>query len=206
MKTPLIQAIKWFSIIEVMVGIFIFTLGLLSIYTLLVSALNINEYNKNAIIASNLAREQLELFRNIRDTNYMKLKVWNQQNPNLPYNPVHLFQTGSYYTLENDFTLSASFPVKIQNITSWFEEGSDKLTGASMSLYRLCLNTNSLYTYDCSPWNIQTPFYRYLFIEQSIDPEFPYQDIYRITSKVIWYKKWYHEYDIKTIVTDWRRI
>jgi Tfp pilus assembly protein PilV len=70
-----------FSIIEVLIGIFIFSLGLVSIYALLASSLRINDYNSNAIIASNLAREQVELFRNIRDTNYKKLQVWNQINP-----------------------------------------------------------------------------------------------------------------------------
>jgi hypothetical protein len=51
----------------------------------LVTSLRINDYNNNAIIASNLAREQVELFRNIRDTNYKKLQVWNQMYPNTPY-------------------------------------------------------------------------------------------------------------------------
>jgi hypothetical protein len=31
-------------------------------------------------------------------------------------------------------------------------------------------------------------------------------DAYKITSKVIWYKNGYHEFDIKTILADWRRI
>ena len=70
-----------FSIIEVLVGIFIFSLGLVSIFMLLTSALNLNELNKNKIIASNLAREQIELFRNIRDVNYATLHNWNQINP-----------------------------------------------------------------------------------------------------------------------------
>ena len=70
-----------FSIIEVLVGIFIFSLGLVSIFVLLTSALNLNELNKNKIIASNLAREQIELFRNIRDVNYATLHNWNQINP-----------------------------------------------------------------------------------------------------------------------------
>jgi Tfp pilus assembly protein PilV len=75
-----------FSIIEVLIGIFVFSLGLISIYALLASSLSINTYNKNAIIASNLAREQVELFRNIRDTNYTKLQVWKQKNPGISYN------------------------------------------------------------------------------------------------------------------------
>ncbi len=194
-----------FSIIEVMVGIFIFTLGLLSIYTLLISSLNINDYNKNAIIASNLSREQLELFRNIRDTNYKKLNVWNQQNPNEVFSTsTKLFITGWHYTLENDFALSSAFWIKITDITSWFQEGQNALSSASMNSYRLCLDINNIYTYDCSSTsgNRITPFYRYLSLENIVGQA----DAYKVVSKVIWYKKWYHEYDIKTIVTDWRRI
>jgi Tfp pilus assembly protein PilV len=197
---------SWFSIIEVMVGIFIFTLWLFSIYALLISALNVNEYNKNAIIASHLAREQMELFRNIRDTNYMKLKVWNQKNPNILYNNSQLFLSGSYYILENDFSTSTTFSTQVQDISSGFEEGEDKLSWSSMTSYRLCLDSQNLYTYTCTSGNTQTPFYRYLYIEQIMSPDFPYQDVYSITSKVIWNKRGYHEYDIKTIVTDWRRI
>jgi hypothetical protein len=45
------------------------------------SAGNINNYNKDFIIASNLAREQVELIRNIRDTNYKKFQKWNLLKP-----------------------------------------------------------------------------------------------------------------------------
>jgi hypothetical protein len=43
--------------------------------------MNLNDYNKNYIVASNLAREQLELIRNIRDNNYKKVQIYNQINP-----------------------------------------------------------------------------------------------------------------------------
>ena len=40
-----------------------------SVYSIIVSTLRVNDYNKNYIIASNLAREQIEQVRNIRDSN-----------------------------------------------------------------------------------------------------------------------------------------
>lgn len=101
-----------FSIIEVLIGIFVFSLGLVSIYALLASSLKVNDYNNNSIIASNLAREQIELFRNIRDTNYKKLYVWNQVNPqNSNFSDV--FVSGNYYTLANDI---ASGEINVQSI------------------------------------------------------------------------------------------
>jgi hypothetical protein len=48
-----------------------------------------NDYNKNYIVTSNLAREQIELVRNIRDSNYQQLKKYNQINPaNAEYDKV----------------------------------------------------------------------------------------------------------------------
>ncbi len=200
------KQIPWFSIIEILIGIFVFSLGLVSIYALLASSLGVNDYNKNAIIASNLAREQIEIFRNIRDTNYKKLNIWNQINPEESYSTANFFSTGSYYTIENIFDTTVSFPSVVQDISLGFKEGEENLTGVSMQSYRLCMNSEGIYTYKCSG-NISTPFYRYLFIEDLKD-ELGNTIIgaFQVHSKVIWYKRGYHEYEIKTIVTDWRRI
>ena len=198
---------KAFSIIELMVGIFIFTLGLLYVYMLLISSMNANEHNKNAIIASNLAREQIEILHNIRDTNYKRLQIWNQQKPQDVFSATtKLFSTGSYYTLEN--AISPNAFENIENITSGFEEGADKLSGASMQSYRLCFDAQKNYRYckDIIGDKTELPFYRYLFVEELTENGMVIPDAFRITSKVIWDIKGYHEFDIKTILTDWRRI
>ncbi len=193
-----------FSIIEVLIGIFVFSLWLVSIYALLASSLNINEYNKNSIIASNLAREQLELFRSIRDTNYTSLKIWNQQNPEEVYSPsVKLFTPWEYYIFENDF-LTGEVIVNMLG-TTISESKSEVL--AMKSEYGLCLSIDNVYTYNCSWPNRDTPFMRYLYIENAKDDTGnDIIDAFLITSKVIWFKRWYHEYEIQTIITDWRRI
>jgi len=67
-------------------------MGILSVYSVIISTLNLNDYNKNYIIASNLAREQLELVRNIRDSNYKKIQIYNQINPSND-NHSNVFQT-----------------------------------------------------------------------------------------------------------------
>jgi Tfp pilus assembly protein PilV len=59
----------------------IFTMGIVSVYAVISSSLRINEYNKNYIIAVNLAREQVELFRNNRDYNYKHIQKFDQINP-----------------------------------------------------------------------------------------------------------------------------
>jgi len=177
-----------FSIIEVMIGIFIFSLWLVAIYALLISSLSLSEYNKNAIIASQLAVEQIEIVRNIRDTNYKTLRGWDS----IPWSSSF---SQWYYIVENDFSWNQ---IQITEIWS-FVEGRDKLS--DMDAYRLCMNDNGVYTFDCtSSNNTQTPFYRYLFIEEIWDSTL------RLKSKVIWYSRWYHDYDITTLMTDWRRL
>ena len=179
-----------FSIIEVIIGIFIFTLWLVAVYALMISSLALSEYNKNAIIASQLAVEQIEIVRNIRDTNYKTVGGWNIISGNERFTPWH-------YTVENDF--SGWWNIKIFEIRN-FQEWQEFMT--EMESYKLCKNNNNVYTYDCSWWNRKTPYYRYLHIES--DPN--NDNILKLTSKVIWYSRWYHEYDIKTLITDWRRL
>ena len=67
-----------FSIIEILIGMFIFTLWLISVYAIITSSVKMNEYNKNYIIASHLAREQLEILRNNRDYNYIAIESTRQ--------------------------------------------------------------------------------------------------------------------------------
>ena len=201
---------KWFSIIEVLVWIFIFSLWMVWIFAIISSTLRINDYNENYIIASNLANEQIELVRNIRDSNYSVLKPYNLLNPNsTSYLNTDKFEEGSYYKIENDYSNLSTFPIKINKISD-FWEGKDKLNN-KMRNYKLCLDLNNRYTYDCiSSWNKETFFYKYIsinpvqfnswWIVETIDNSF------LINSKVIWYKKWYHEFEVKSILTDWKRL
>lgn len=193
-----------FSIIEVMIGMFVFSLGLISIYALLASSLNVNSYSRNAIVASQLAREQIEYIYNLRDGNYENLRVWNLVSP------WNFFEAWNYYKAYQN----ASYEIVLDNITpsTWFfPEGQDKLSemgDMAYSWYRVCLNGN-IYEYclNALSWQIPTDFYKYIFVEQALDEIWnPIVDAFLIHSKVIWYKRGYYEYDIKTIITDWRRI
>ena len=183
---------KGFSIIEVMIGVFIFSLGLVAIYALLISSLNLSEYNKNSIIASQLAVEQIEIIRNIRDTNYTEIRQWDT----IPWLTQNLWDLAWVYVkVENDFSQTW---VSIEEIPS-FAEWINDLTWVMQS-YRLCLD-NYIYTYNCAWDDIKlTPFYRYLRIDSQWDNSL------LLTSKVIWYSRGYHEFEIQTLITDWRRL
>ncbi len=189
---------KAFSLIEILVGIFIFLMWLVSIYAIITSTLKLNSYNRDYIVASNLSREQIELVRNIRDTNFAKIQNYKILNPNLAYSTSNIFKTGSYYKIENDFSPSASFPVKVEESANFIEDKNRLWENTS---YRLCLNSDSLYVY-CN-WDSslkKTPFYKYIKIEEVLG----YPNSFKVISKISWNNRWYHEFDIKAIFTDYK--
>ncbi len=105
-----------FTLIELLVGMTIFSIALTSIYLLLTSTMKSVTYSRNEIIVSNLLREQMELMRNIRDSNIAKgaawdaWKVFNDKNSKIFKEWI--------YTIENDFS---------QTETVFGSDGIDKL-------------------------------------------------------------------------------
>ncbi len=197
---------KWFSIIEIMIWIFIFTIWIISVYSLIINTLQLNDYNKNYIIWANLAREQIELVRNIRDSNYEKIQVYNQLNP-ITNNHTNTFEFWKYYKIENIFSTNWDvFPVRINEIIDFWEWENE--VNWKMQNYRLCIDDKNLYTFDCS-WNEETPFFRYIKIEkvehwEEWSTEL-IKDAFLVKSKVIWYSRWYKEFEINNIFTDFKR-
>jgi type II secretory pathway pseudopilin PulG len=200
-----------FSIIEILVWIFIFSLWIASVYAIISSTLRINDFNKNYIIASNLAREQIEFVRNIRDSNYNILKPYNLKNPGWnSYTATDKFEYNKKYKIENNYLNTASFPIKVTDITTDFWEWEWELNW-KMLYYRLCIDDKNRYTYDCtSLGNIKTKFYKYISIEKvkynEVWTEKEVDNAFIVKSKVIWYIKWYHEFEVKSIIADWKRL
>jgi hypothetical protein len=158
-----------------------------------------NEYNKNYIIASHLAREQLEILRNNRDYNYEKLQKFDQINPPLidQSNPLdnysNTFSGSTHYKVENNVRASASFPVNIEELSN-----TDFLNDDN---YQLCLDSNNMYVYCLGRTNVkETFFYKY------INSEVLDTNTLRFTSKVIWKARGTHEFEVKTILSDWKQL
>jgi len=63
--------------IEMIVVIFIISVGLVSILSLSTTNLRNQRQGANRLVASQLAREGVELSRNIRDTNWLKGNAWD---------------------------------------------------------------------------------------------------------------------------------
>ena len=71
---------KAFTLIEVIVAISVMAIGVLGIYALVPRIVSISGANLNKFIASQLAREGIEIVRNIRDTNWLE-QVSDSANP-----------------------------------------------------------------------------------------------------------------------------
>lgn len=62
-----------FSLIEITIVLFIVSLGLVGILSLIVQSIQSSDYNKNNLVAYQLSQEGVELVRRYRDSNWKKL-------------------------------------------------------------------------------------------------------------------------------------
>jgi len=67
---------KAFSLLEIIIAMFIISMGVIGVMSLIVSNINLGLFSKNKLIAMNLAQEGIELVRNIRDENWLDGDNW----------------------------------------------------------------------------------------------------------------------------------
>lgn len=192
---------KWFSIIEIIIWMFIFSLWIISVYAVISSSVRINDHNRHYIIASNLAREQLEILRNNRDYNYAKIQKFDQINPaNQDFsNTLEKW----IYEVENNFDASANFPLRIEKISENMNLSEEIMKNENISLreeYRVYFNENEKYYTFEETGNKKTPYIKYVEISRDNDNQI------FITSRVIWESRGRHDFEIKTILTDWKQL
>lgn len=66
-----------FTLVELIVGMTIFSLAITAIFLLLDSTMKSVKISRSEIIVANLLREQIELVRNVRDSNIAKGGAWD---------------------------------------------------------------------------------------------------------------------------------
>lgn len=66
-----------FSLVEIMTVLFIVSLGMVSVLTLIVQNIQGQNVNKGALIAYQLSQEGIELVRRTRDSNWLAGQAWN---------------------------------------------------------------------------------------------------------------------------------
>ena len=68
---------KSFTLIEVIIALFLITVGMLGPFALLQKTLAFTAITSSQLVASYLAQEGVELVRNIRDTNWLGRESWD---------------------------------------------------------------------------------------------------------------------------------
>jgi len=117
------------SLIEMIIAIAIILTGLIGALALTISNLSGAQESNTRIVASNLAREGIDVVRNIRDTNWLKNLEWD----------------ATLY-LGNDYTAIAVFN---PTLNTWqLNFNPNNIDEAAAKLYR---QTNNLYLQDISP-------------------------------------------------------
>lgn len=70
---------KGFTILEVVIAIFFLTIGIGAAFGVIQKILGFSSINNSRLIAANLSQEGIEIVKNIRDTNYIEGKIWDDE-------------------------------------------------------------------------------------------------------------------------------
>jgi len=95
------------TLLEVLLAVFIFTIGIVSLVSLAITSVTMSKQNSHELVATNLAREAIEVFRNKRDSQYLELEAANITDRSEIFDN-SFFYTTSAMTGYLDFTSAIS--------------------------------------------------------------------------------------------------
>ncbi|MDD2891831.1 MAG: prepilin-type N-terminal cleavage/methylation domain-containing protein [Candidatus Gracilibacteria bacterium] len=212
MQTPLCRINqKGFTVLELMVGILIFTLGFLGAYLLVNSANNTAIRSKDEIIAANIMREQIELLKNLRDTNWIQFRSWDSIDLAKPLTEIDtVLQPNTFYTIGNNFSLNKKIYLKkLINFSNNKEAIVSEFQKTNSSI-RLCIDTLGRYTYNCTQTDQKTNYASFLQIEPLVTKNtltntlISVEKSYKVTVFFASLNKGYYLTSMSTIITDWK--
>lgn len=172
-----LKATKGFSLIELIVCLFIINFGMLGVLSLVLQNIKVENTNKNALIAAQLTQEGIELVRNTRDNNWLSREDWKINVANYNNSPTYVVD----YLNANNKAVD-----KIDNVDA-----------------RLYLNNSGYYTHD-SANNSLTIFSRLISVSEHkiATSASTYLDI---KSTVRWKERGnYHDYIAEVYLYDWK--
>lgn len=222
-----------FTLIEVLIAILIFGLGLLSAFVLSSSANSLSLRSKQEIIATNLLREQIEVFKNIRDTNFLALRDFDSLRGVDPgcigadckiefgyavLGTRYAVGASPTYYRKNVFSGMADVPSRAPDWStpSGSTRAHQKIVSAeSLKLpgttsFRYCLDQVGRYRLDCDSTMKLTPYYGFMLVQPLMtgnggSTPFAISGAFRITAYFATTEGGYREMAISTIVTDFKK-
>jgi type II secretory pathway pseudopilin PulG len=148
------HTIKSMTLIEVLITIVVFSVGILTILSIITNSLSLGSRSRNRTTATMLAKEWLEMMYNIRDTNLDKAQNrWCIPIPSDPCN-INIGSDGTYIFM---IEWSWSDGIILTNITN----------NPDFSQRRLYISTWSTNYYTHNNSFPTSSFYRYITISNS---------------------------------------
>jgi hypothetical protein len=112
---------KGFSLLETIIAIFILSVGIIGIASLINRTAALGTVVKNQLIASHLAQEGIELMHNLRNTNWVQGSTWENGLTIVNCQPTPLVATACPIMATLDFNSAIITPTSIPAdwIMSW---------------------------------------------------------------------------------------
>ncbi|MDD5197845.1 MAG: prepilin-type N-terminal cleavage/methylation domain-containing protein [Candidatus Gracilibacteria bacterium] len=202
---------KGFTILELMVGIVVFTLGFLGSYLLVDSASNASIRSRDEIIGANIMRGQIELLKNLRDTNWIQFRSWNSiELARSSVETENVLQPNTYYTIANNFSAGKTIRIEKLSLLSLSKEAIVQEFQKDNSSIRLCIDSLGRYVHDCTGTNLKTNYASFLFLEPLVTRNIltntliPVDRAYKVTVFFVSLNKGYRLSDMNTLITDWK--
>lgn len=120
---------KSFTILEVILAIFILTVAVFASFSLIQQTVVGVSLNQSKLIAYYLAQEGVENIRNIRDTNWLNDRAWDQ-------GIFSKVETIDKFTRETIISQLETNVLEVKVIIEWNERGREHNTGVINHLYK----------------------------------------------------------------------
>ncbi len=209
--TRLLARTSGFTLIEIIIGMLIFSIGMTGILAILHTTINNSLYSRHEIVVANLLREEVELIKNIRNSNKRNF---------IPFDSSQFvgttgtrFSSGSFI-VEDNYTHSwveldihngniIALPVMLSGVILWATLES------RYDATRLYLDDHGRFTH--VPTATGTTFASYIYITPLEIPTIGAlkkdgkDQGYILDARVIVHWRGYNEYDLKTVITDWKK-
>jgi len=144
-----------FTLVEILAVLFVISLGLIGVLSLIVQNIQSQNINKRTITAYELAQEGLELIRNVRDSNWKNGDAWNKDLGAGSYYMDYLDSVPTIITYDTDAVL-------YKNVAGFYINGgvSDP-TPFSRSIEIIPLTANSMRVYSHVVWYDRDKVFNY---------------------------------------------
>ena len=197
-----------FTLVELLISIIIFTIGLMSVYSLITSSIHAAATGRDKIMASNIGQERIEIVRYIRDRNWVLHQNWNTIFDFSVDTPSQSLWTAGHYSIDNT---DAGFQIK--KLAALFDESREHITSDIYGLRLYSHTPTGRIVHSRDPASLSDydplPYFVYVTVDplitQNNTTPVTVEDAYHITVTVASNIRAFRTYEFHTIITNWKQ-